>query len=95
MSHLMTLETEARSQTERISGRTREISLGILRSLIFVSTRPSSRLSIISRCPLAYLLLTSRSKTRDTSPYGRSADLETEDRCLYKWRNAVAQKQQV
>src|SRR5271155_1760899 len=73
----------------------RRTSLG--NSLLFSSRQPksSSQLGIISRSPLAHLLLTSKPKTLNTSPYDRSAGRKTEDRCLYEWLNAVAQQQQV
>ena len=69
MSELMMTETGARSQIERISGRTREISLGYPRISVFASTTPSSRLCTISHRALAHLLITSKSKNRDTSIY--------------------------
>src|ERR1700722_11313312 len=44
--------------------------------------KASLRLGTISRAPLAQLLLTRRSKTLNTSRYGRSAGRKMEDRCL-------------
>jgi hypothetical protein len=51
-------------------------------ALLFLQRKSSSRLGTLSPSPLADLLLTSKSKTLNTSPYGRSAGLNTEDRCL-------------
>lgn len=78
-----------------MSGQMRRNLSSELPALRFpASTNPSPGLRTISRCPLADLLLTPTSKTRNTSRYGGSANLKTEARCLYEWRNAVSQVQE-